>query len=139
LFSKNVIRPICLPQMRDDQVMRVARMMVLVLAGVSLYLALHSSATLVALLLLGYSGVSQFFPGVVLGLFWPRANGIAVLGGLIGGLTVACALTLSHRDPFHGLNAGFIALALNFVVTILVSAFSPKLRRDTSKIEQPVA
>jgi solute:Na+ symporter, SSS family len=139
LFSKNVIRPIFLPQMREDQVMRVARMMVLVLAAVSLYLALHSSATLVALLLLGYSGVSQFFPGVVLGLFWPRANGIAVLGGLIGGLTVACALTLSHRDPFHGLNAGFIALALNFVVTILVSAFSPKLRRDTSKIEQPVA
>jgi SSS family solute:Na+ symporter len=138
LFSKNVIRPICLPQMREDQVMRVAKTMVLVLAAMSLYLALHSSATLVALLLLGYSGVSQFFPGVVLGLFWPRANEFGVLSGLIGGLTVACALTLSHRDPFYGLNAGFIALALNFVVTILVSAFTHKMSRDTATIEQSV-
>ena len=130
LFSKNVIRPVCLPHMREDQVMRLAKLMVLLLAAVSLYLALHSSATLVTLLLLGYSGVSQFFPGVVLGLFWPRATGIGVLSGLISGLGVAAALTLSHRDPFLGLNAGFIALTLNFLVTVLVSLFKPRIADD---------
>jgi SSS family solute:Na+ symporter len=116
-------------------VMGVAKMMVLVLAAVSLYLALHSSATLVALLLLGYSGVSQFFTGVVLGLFWSRATGIGVLSGLISGLAVAAALTLSHRDPLYGFNAGFLALTLNFLVTVLMSSFTHRITDDIRRIK----
>jgi SSS family solute:Na+ symporter len=99
--------------------------MVLVLAFISFSLALHSSSTLVALLLLGYAGVTQFFPGVVLGLFWPRVTAVGVTTGLVGGLATVAMLMLSRRDPFHGVNAGFLALALNFAVTILTSLVTP--------------
>jgi SSS family solute:Na+ symporter len=95
--------------------------MVLVLALTSFWLALHSSTTLVALLLLGYAGVTQFFPGVILGLFWGRVTSAGVIAGLLVGLALASFLMFSHRDPFFGLNAGFVALVLNFVVTIGVS------------------
>jgi len=54
LFAKNLCRPIFAPEMTDDQVAKLARAMVAVLGGISLYLATHSSATLVSLLLLGY-------------------------------------------------------------------------------------
>lgn len=121
LFAKNVFRPIFRPRMPEDQVVRLAKSMVLILAFISLYLALHSSATLVALLLIGYSGVSQFFPGVVLGLFWPRVTTAAVLSGLVVGVTLSSILMLSHRDPVHGVNAGFLALVLNFAATVVVS------------------
>jgi SSS family solute:Na+ symporter len=121
LFAKNVFRPIFRPRMPESQVVYLAKTTVLILAFAGFYLALHSSTTLVALLLIGYSGVSQFFPGVVLGLFWPRVTTAGVLAGLIGGLTTVSALMLSHRDPVYGLNAGFIALTLNFVVTVSVS------------------
>jgi SSS family solute:Na+ symporter len=94
---------------------------VLVLALNSFWLALHSSTTLVALLLLGYAGVTQFFPGVVLGLFWSRVTSAGVIAGLLTGLVTASFLMLSHRDPFHGLNAGFVALVLNFAVSVAVS------------------
>jgi len=121
LFAKNVFRPIFRPRMPESQVVYLAKTTVLILAFAGFYLALHSSTTLVALLLIGYSGVSQFFPGVVLGLFWPRVTTAGVLAGLIGGLTTVSTLMLSHRDPVYGLNAGFIALTLNFAVTVSVS------------------
>jgi len=121
LFAKNVYRPLFAPQMAEDKVARLAKTMVLVLALTSFYLALHSSTTLVALLLLGYAGVTQFFPGVVLGLFWPRVTTTGVISGLVAGLATVAALMLSHHDPFRGLNAGFIALFLNFVVTASAS------------------
>jgi len=121
LFAKNVYRPLFAPQMAEDKVALLAKTMVLVLALTSFYLALHSSTTLVALLLLGYAGVTQFFPGVVLGLFWPRVTTTGVISGLVAGLATVASLMLSHHDPFHGLNAGFIALCLNFLVTASVS------------------
>src|SRR5258708_3417297 len=72
LFAKNLYRPVFAPAMTDDQVAKVARATVIVLSLISLYLAIYSSTTLVSLLLLGYAGITQFFPGVVLGLYWKR-------------------------------------------------------------------
>lgn len=126
LFAKNVYRPILAPRMTDAQTARLARVMVVVLSLVSLYFAIYSSTTLVSLLLLGYAGVTQFFPGVVLGLYWGRATTSGVLAGLLAGLGSVAFLLLTGRDPFLGLNAGFFALCLNFVVTILVSRVVPK-------------
>jgi SSS family solute:Na+ symporter len=122
LFAKNLYRPLFAPGMSDDHVARLARTMVIVLSGVSLYFAMHSSATLVSLLLLGYAGISQFFPGVVLGLFWRRVSKAGVFAGLLAGVMSAAALILGKKDPIGGINAGFIALCVNFAVTVAVSA-----------------
>jgi solute:Na+ symporter, SSS family len=125
LFAKNLYRPLFAPGMSDDQVARLARAMVIVLSGVSLYFAMHSSATLVSLLLLGYAGISQFFPGVVLGLFWRRVTMPGVFAGLLAGVACAAVLILGNRDPLGGINAGFIALCVNFAVTTVVSLVVP--------------
>ncbi len=121
LFAKNVYRPLVAPQATEKGIAGLAKVMVLILAGVSFYLALHSSATLVALLLVGYAGVTQFFPGVVFGLFWPRVTTAGVATGLVAGLVSVAVLMLSHRDPFHGVNAGFFSLVLNACFTWVVS------------------
>jgi solute:Na+ symporter, SSS family len=95
------------------------------LSLISLYFALYSSTTLVALLLVGYAGVTQFFPGVVLGLFWKRITTTSVFSGILVGLAMAISLMLTKHDPFLGLNAGFLALCANFVVTGIVSVVTP--------------
>jgi SSS family solute:Na+ symporter len=100
--------------------------MVIVLSGVSLYFAMHSSATLVSLLLLGYAGISQFFPGVVLGLFWRRVTMPGVFAGLLTGVMCTVLLILGKKDPIGGINAGFIALCLNFAVSVVVSLLVPR-------------
>ena len=99
--------------------------MVVVLSVVSLCLAIYSSTTLVSLLLLGYAGVTQFFPGVVLGLYWKRVTMVGVFAGLVAGVIVLTFLVLTKRDPFVGMNAGFFALCVNFVVTATFGLLSP--------------
>ncbi|HWC95996.1 MAG TPA: sodium:solute symporter family protein [Candidatus Sulfopaludibacter sp.] len=125
LFAKNFWRPIVAPHMTDDQVAKTARIMVVVISLVSLYFAIYSSTTLVSLLLLGYAGVTQFFPGVVLGLFWKRAAMAAVFAGMVAGVGLVAILMLTHRDPFHGWSAGFLALCVNFLITVLLSLIMP--------------
>ena len=126
LFAKNLYRPLFAPGMSDDQVARLARAMVIVLSAVSLYFAMRSSATLVSLLLLGYAGITQFFPGVALGLFWWRASKAGVFAGLLAGVTCAAVLILGKKDPIGGINAGFIALCVNFAVSVVVSLLVPR-------------
>ena len=125
LFAKNLYRPMFSPKMTDDQVARLARIVVVALSFISLYFAVYSSTTLVSLLLLGYAGVTQFFPGVVLGLFWKRVTMAGVFSGMIVGVAGTAFLILSKRDPFEGLNAGFLALCANFAVVVLVSVLMP--------------
>ena len=125
LFAKNLYRPLLAPSMSDEQVARLARAMVVVLSLASLYFATRSSATLVSLLLLGYAGITQFVPGVVLGLYWRRVTKAGVATGMVAGVACTSLLILGKRDPFHGINAGFLALCLNFGIAILVSALAP--------------
>lgn len=124
LFSKNICRPV-LPAMTDGQVAAVAKMMVVVLTSGALYLALNSSVSLVALLMMGYAGVAQFFPGIVLGLFSKKVSGASIFAGLFCGVAVVAILVLTKRDPWLGLNAGFIALCLNLAVVFAVSSAWP--------------
>ena len=125
LFAKNFYRPVFAPKMSDDHVAILARIMVVVISALALYFAIHSSPTLVQLLLLGYAGVTQFFPGVVFGLFWNRVTKTGVFTGMIVGVATVAYLVLSKMDPFHGINAGFVALCLNFAVTVVISLCTP--------------
>ncbi|MGC1781052.1 MAG: sodium:solute symporter family protein [Acidobacteriaceae bacterium] len=124
LFAKNLYRPIFAPGMTDRQVAKLARKTVVALSLISLYFAMSSSASLVGLLLVGFAGVTQFFPGVVLGLFWKHVTMAGVFAGMIVGVAGTAFLVLTGRDPFSGLNAGLLALCANFAVVILVSLFS---------------
>jgi SSS family solute:Na+ symporter len=121
LFAKNFFRTLFAPSMTDDQVAKLAKRMVLVVTGMALYFAIYSSTTLVYLLLIGFAGVSQFFPGVVLGLWWKRVTMPGVFTGIVVGVAIASFLMLTKRDPFMGINAGFLALCLNMVATVVVS------------------
>jgi SSS family solute:Na+ symporter len=121
LFAKNLCRPILAPGMTDQQVGRFAKITVLVITVAALFSAIYSSMTLVGLLLVGYAGVAQFFPGVALGLYSKRVTMPGVFAGMVTGVLIAVLLMLSKHDPIMGLNAGFIALCFNFAATGVVS------------------
>jgi solute:Na+ symporter, SSS family len=121
LIAKNVYQTGINPRASEASVIRLSRLMVIVIMATGLLFAILLPNALVDLLLIGYNGVSQFCPGVMFGLFWKRANAKGVFWGMFAGLAAVLVLILGKHDPFLGLNAGFVALALNFVVTILVS------------------
>jgi len=120
LLAKNVYKAGFNPRASEETVMRLSRFMVLVITTLALVMAIRFPNELVNLLIIGYDGVTQFFPGVVLGLFWKRATKGAVLSGIIVGIAVVVALIYTGHDPFLGMNAGFVGLAVNSIVTLAV-------------------
>lgn len=125
LYAKNLFRPILAPGMSDQKVAKIAKIMVLALTLGALLLAIYSSATLVSLLLLGFAGVAQLFPGVVLGLYSRRVSTLGVFAGMAAGISLAVFLMLTGRDPYYGVNAGFVALCCNLAVTVVISLLRP--------------
>jgi SSS family solute:Na+ symporter len=120
-LAKNVCQTGFNPKMSENKVMSLSRLMVVVIMAFALIFSIFFPNELVNLLIIGYDGVCQFFPGVVLGLFWKRVTKTGVLSGIVTGVALVSFLIIVKRDPFLGLNAGFAALVVNAVVTFVVS------------------
>lgn len=133
LVTRNIYGKTAGQNVSEEKMGKLARLMVFVLAIVALYLAIFQSRALVNLLLTGYSGVTQFFPMIVLGLIWKKATRIAAFTSLIVGEgLIFYWLIWAKMDPlpvaFLGghVNAGFAALVINVVVFVVVSLITYK-------------
>ncbi|MEO8945224.1 MAG: sodium:solute symporter family protein [Gemmatimonadaceae bacterium] len=131
ILAKNVYRVIT-PTASDRTVSLVARSLVPLIALASVLLTLRGGTTLVVMLLMGYSLVTQLFPALILCLGEnPRVSAASVIAGIVAGeltvvfLTVASATvaTLLPAAPqmIKDLNVGFIALGVNAVVLFAVA------------------
>lgn len=136
LVAKNVYQAGFKPQASDESVLRLSRIMVFVIMSVSLFFALKYPNELVPLLILGYDGVCQFFPGTVLGLTWRKVTKQGVFCGILTGVGSVIFFIASGNDPFMGINAGFVGLILNTIVTVVVSLLTFKQAILISQIRE---
>jgi solute:Na+ symporter, SSS family len=134
LLANNVLRPLR-PQTSSGVITWTAKLLVPVVALVSVYFTLQGGRTIVALLLMGYSFVTQLFPALLMSLKRdnPVTKEAAFLGILAGvgavaaiGITNTSLGTLFPSAPqaFKDLNVGIVALGLNVVVTAVVTLVS---------------
>jgi SSS family solute:Na+ symporter len=131
LLANDVLRAL-MPDIADDRVTLTARGFVPVIALVAVYFTLQGGQTIVALLLMGYSFVTQLFPALICSLLArnPMTKQGAIAGIVVGVATVAY-VTLTHSTfvsllPFlpsqaNDVNVGFAALALNALASAAVS------------------
>jgi cation/acetate symporter len=91
---------------------------------------------------------ATFFPVLVLGIFWKRANGAGAVAGMIAGAAVTLAYMIANfaEPSFNVLGishvaAGVFGIPVNFGVTILVSkltaAPSPQAEVLIEELRQP--
>lgn len=136
LFSRNVYGRTIGQNTSPQTMAQIARAVVLVLTALALALAIFLPNMLVNLLLTGYSGVTQFFPMLVLGLWWKRATKIGAFAGLMAGELLVFSLILGKMDPmpFAGLNlnAGFVALVVNVIIFVVISLVTCSAKADQS-------
>jgi SSS family solute:Na+ symporter len=134
LLAKNLIGLIR-PRATDGQTVALAKWLVPVVMLVAVYFSLTGNETIVAMLLVGYSFVTQLFPAVIASLM-PR-NPVTTAGafaGILVGVVVAAVLTFTHTtigslfpalpEAIRDLNVGIIALAANILALVVVSAVS---------------
>ncbi|HTW85180.1 MAG TPA: sodium:solute symporter family protein [Candidatus Sulfotelmatobacter sp.] len=111
---------------RDEAAQTMAtRILVLIVALLAFGFWALARTTLVGLLLIGYNGITQLFPGVVLGVTGRRPSAAAVGAGIIAGLIVLIVCTVKGVSQIDGINTGLVALAANIVVLAVTAAIVP--------------
>jgi len=124
LFARNIYQKGIYPGASDDQAARLARFLVPVVTLLALLLTFLRPKMLVALLLLGYSGISQFFPGVFLGLFWRRVAKAGVYAGMMAGIATLLIINYGLKASPYGIFFGFWGLLVNLAICLLVTLLS---------------
>jgi SSS family solute:Na+ symporter len=132
LLANDILRGLR-PTTAEHEVTFMARAFVPIVALVAVWFTLQGGQTIVALLLMGYSFVTQLFPALICSLM--RNNPVTKAGafaGISAGVATVAAVSLTHSTlnsllPFlpsemNDINVGFVALAVNTIVTAAVSA-----------------
>lgn len=133
VLARNVVYPGV--DTNDPRVGRLAKGLVPVVAAAALWFTFHGGNSIVALLLMGYSLVTQLFPSLVCSLLPrnPLTTAGAIAGLVAGELTVAWITmgqvkmaTLLPAAPgwVQDLNVGFVALLVNLLVAAVVSSMT---------------
>ncbi|QSB08255.1 hypothetical protein JTI58_14540 [Lysinibacillus fusiformis] len=135
LLAKNVYG-VFVPTATEKQIVQLAKFLVPFVALIALFFTFQSG-TIVALLLMGASMVTQLFPSLMFSLmknnFVTRQGAFA--GIIMGEATVAyitlSKMTIATSFPLlphwmKDVNVGFIALLLNVMVMLLVSRATQK-------------
>src|SRR6266702_4224511 len=124
LLANDVYRGMVSRNASDATVAKLARFLVPVVALVAVGFTLAGGQTIVALLLMGYSFVTQLFPALALSLTKTRwATPAGAAAGIIAGVATVAAVSLTHATiatlfpalpaAMQELNVGLIALAVN--------------------------
>jgi solute:Na+ symporter, SSS family len=142
LLANNIYRPLR-GEVSDATVSRLARWLVPVVALVAVFFTLRGGQTIVALLLMGYSFVTQLFPALIMSL--RRHNPLTstgVFAGIVVGIATVAATSLTHTtmatlfpglpEALRDLNIGIVALVLNVVTLTVVSAITRNVPSTSS-------
>jgi SSS family solute:Na+ symporter len=142
ILAKNVYGAL-VPGADERAVSRLARTLVPFIAVIAALITLRGGESLVPLLLLGYSLVTQLAPALYLSLAekpWATTAG-AIAGIVAGEITVAAisisGATLAKLFPtwpsvITDLNIGIVALIVNLAVVVVVSALTRPAQRAVS-------
>jgi len=138
LFSRNLVAAIR-PGQSDDTTALIAKTLVPVVGVIAAYFAISGSSTIVALLLMGYSFVTQLFPSLICSLLRrnPATKEGAIAGIVVGVGTVVyftlTSATIAKLLPgapeiVRDLNVGTAALVLNILALVIVSGVTASRR-----------
>lgn len=137
LLSKNIFR-------NDERLLVFAKIVTLGIATVSLILMLYHPTIIVSLLLVGYGGIIQFFPTLILALNGKKVDKRVAVLSMASGMVTVLAINLLKdlrrtNSPIYGtlpwfirdltlIYEGFLGLTVN-VLIITLYLMIKKLRR----------
>lgn len=122
--------------------MALGKAMVVVAAIFAMLAAIPRLALITQMVSWAFSlAASSFFPIVLLGIFWKRANGPGAIAGIIGGLaTCIFYMYNNYVDPSFNvlgithLGAGVFGLIANFTLVYVVSMLTAEPSREIQEL-----
>jgi cation/acetate symporter len=134
------------PQASTMRRLVTARVLLLVVAVIAAYVASLRLGNILAFVSYAFSiAAASFFPALVLGIFWKRANAAgAVLGMAVGFLITMYYLInvgFMHGEPWFGtspLSAGVFGIPAGFIIIIVVSLLTSPPDQKTQDLVESV-
>ncbi|GAB4441501.1 MAG: cation acetate symporter [Chloroflexi bacterium OHK40] len=122
--------------------MWLGKTMIVVAAAVAALLALPRLALIAQMVAWAFSmATATFFPIVLLGIFWSRANGPGAIAGMIGGLaTTIFYMAMNYWNPAFNvlgithLGSGIFGLPVAIILCIVVSLLTPAPSREIQEL-----
>ena len=135
----------------------VSKILLLVVALIAAYVAAQKPADILFLVSAAFSlAAASFFPALVLGIFWKRANKWGATLGMISGLTITFYYMIMTQPWLRGvfnvtspiadniwwgiqpISAGLWGVPVGFAVIIIVSLLTPAPDRETQELVEHV-
>ena len=127
-FSENLLQDVFGIRLTQKQTMRAARLTVVCIAAVAVFLAADPQSSVFAIVSFAWAGFGATFgPAVLFSLFWRRSNRQGILAGLIaGGVTVfVWKFGVRPLGGVLGIYELLPAFLCSCLVTVLVSLLTP--------------
>ena len=127
IFTRNVLGPFA-RDLTERGSMLATRLSMVGFAAVAVWLTIGNSQSLVDILLYAYSAIGMLAPSVFLAFLWRRTSAIGVLAGIVVGFVALLAPFAKHfwSDHLPEWEPGLLAMAINLVVVVVVSACTPR-------------
>jgi cation/acetate symporter len=133
----------------------ISKALLLVVALLAAYVASQKPADILFLVSAAFSfAAAAFFPALVCGVFWKRANKWGATLGMIAGLGTTFYYMVTTQPWMRGLfgitkpiqlwwdiqpiSAGLFGVPLGFAVIIIVSLLTPAPKRETQELVEHV-
>jgi SSS family solute:Na+ symporter len=126
LLSRNIMKPL-LGEMEEDRQKSTTRGMIVFVAALAMGLWLSANTTIIGLVLMGYSIITQLFPSVMFSFLARRPRAISMGAGIWLSLALLTVFALIRRNVWFGVNTGLIALVANATFALLIEWILVKL------------
>ncbi len=145
------------PQASTQKRVTISKVLLLVVALIAAYVASQKPADILFLVSAAFSfAAAAFFPALVLGIFWKRANKWGATLGMIAGLGVTFYYMTQTQPWLRGMfgvtrpmaeaiwwdinpiSAGIFGVPLGFVIIVVVSLLTAAPEKDTQELVEHV-
>ncbi len=144
-LSHDLYYKIINPQASIVKRLTAARLLLVVAAVAGAYVATFRINIIVAVVAYAFAlAGSGFFPALVLGIFWKRANKQGAIAGMIAGFLTALALLVLGRNwgiyvlGVREISAGLFGVPVGFIVIWLVSLMYPPPEQKVQDLVESV-
>ena len=156
--SHDLIKSVFKPDISEKHELIAARLAAVGAVVVAGYFGINPPGFVAAVVALAFGlAAASFFPAIILGIFYKKMNKEGAIGGMVVGITLMLFYMLKFKfGLFDGGKSavaalqskwwfgispegfGFVAMIVNFAVSLLINAFTPEVPEEVQEIVENI-
>jgi len=150
--SHDLIKKMINPNISEKGELIAARLSAIAAVSVAGYFGINPPDFVAATVALAFGlAAASFFPAIILGIFYKRMNKEGAVAGMVSGMLFMLYYMLkfkfdkfgggSQEDWWFGISPegfGTIAMFINFIVSLIVSSFTPKPPKEIQDLVENI-